>query len=211
MILDPSGDDELMVVRKTAAALRRAELVVIPTDTVYGVAADAFSPAATRKLFAAKGRSRSYPLPVLVRTRDQVGALAAAVTPEADRLMDEYWPGPMTIVMHAQEGLVWDIGDNDGTVALRMPDDPIVLGVLGEIGPLAVTSANRSGEPPATDVEAAQDALGDVVSVYVDGGPRDDARPSTIVDLTRGEPLLLRDGDIPAAQILAIARGEGDA
>jgi L-threonylcarbamoyladenylate synthase len=207
-VLDATGDAREGAVDKTAAVLRRGELAVLPTDTVYGVAADAFPPTATRAVFAAKGRSRSSPLPVLVRNRDQVEALAAVVPVEADRLIEALWPGPVTIVLHVQPGLVWDIGDNEGTVALRMPDDAVTLDVIAEVGPLAVTSANRSGEPPATTVEAARAGLGEAVAVYLDGGPREDARPSTIVDFTRGEPVVLRDGDVEPDSLLAIARGE---
>jgi L-threonylcarbamoyladenylate synthase len=207
VLLDASGDDRTKAVTQTADALRRGELAVVPTDTVYGVAADAFSPAATARIFAAKQRSRRYPLPVLIHTPKQLPALVAAVPEEAERLMAAYWPGPLTLVLAVDDGLEWDIGDNDGTVAVRMPLDDVALDVIRAVGPLAVTSANRSGQPPASDAASARAALGDAVAVYLDDGPRTQATPSVIVDLTRGEPLLIRDGDLPSGEVLEVARG----
>lgn len=191
-------------------ALRRSEIVVLPTDTVYGIAADAFSSAATDRLYRAKGYRRRQPLTVLVRSAKQVPALVARVPQAAERLMAAYWPGALTLVLPEQDGLAWDIGENEGTVSLRMPLDTTCLGVIREIGPIVVSSANRTGQPPARDVGAALEALGDEVAVYVDDGPRAEARPSTVVDLTRHEPLLIRDGDLPPDEVLAVARGELD-
>lgn len=209
-LVDATGEGREAALARAVEALRHGGIVVLPTDTVYGIAADAFSPSATGRIFSAKLRSRSYPLPVLVRTPKQVPALVSHVPPEAERLMAAYWPGSLTIVLPEQDGLVWDIGDNEGTVALRMPLDPVCLDVIREVGPIAATSANRSGQPPATDAAMARDALGEEISVYVDDGPRTDARPSTIVDLTRHEPLLIRDGDLPPDEVLAVARGDLD-
>jgi L-threonylcarbamoyladenylate synthase len=209
-MVDATGEEREAALGRAVDALRGGGIVVLPTDTVYGIAADAFSPSATGRIFSAKLRPRRFPLPVLVRTPKQVPALVSHVPPEAERLMAAYWPGSLTIVLPEQDGLVWDIGDNEGTVALRMPLDPVCLDVIREVGPLAVTSANRSGQPPATDATTARDALGEEVSVYVDDGPRTDARPSTIVDLTRHEPLLIRDGDLPPDEVLAVARGALD-
>jgi L-threonylcarbamoyladenylate synthase len=145
---------------------------------------------------------------VLVRSTKQVPAIAADVPAAAERLMAAYWPGPLTIVMHAQPGLVWDLGDNEGTVAVRMPLDDVCLEVIREVGPLAVTAASLPGKPLPATVTAAQEAMGDAVAVYVDDGERR-ARPSTIVDLTRWEPMLIRDGDLPPDEVMATARGEG--
>lgn len=195
-------------VEAAAEALRRGDLAVLPTDTVYGVAGDAFSPTATTRIFAAKGRSRQFHLPVLVRSPKQVSGLVDDVGSAAERLMAAYWPGPLTIVLRAAEGLAWDLGDNQGTVALRMPLDDVTLAVIREVGPLAVTSANLSGQPAATGIAQARMALGPSVAVYVDDGPRTDSRPSTIVDLTRSEPFLIRDGDLPPDEVMRIAKGE---
>lgn len=197
-------------VAAAAAALRAGQLAVLPTDTVYGVAADAFAIQGTRRVFGAKRRSRSFPLPVLVRSPKQVLGLTPDVPEEADRLLAAFWPGPLTVVLRTEPELPWDLGDNRGTVAVRMPLDEVTLDVIREVGPIATTSANLSGQPPATTVAAAVRALGGAVAVYVDDGPRRGARPSTIVDLSRGEPLVLREGPVPAELALQVARGEVD-
>lgn len=207
-VVDATGDDRREAVQAAAAALRAGDLVVLPTDTVYGVAADAFDREGTGKVFRAKRRSRSFPLPVLVRSPKQVIGLVTQVPEAAELLMAAYWPGPLTIVVPSDPNLTWDLGEDEGTVALRMPMDDATLEVIREVGPLAVTSANQSGHPPARTVSEAQQALGEAVAVYVDGGPRTDAAPSTIVDLTRREPHVLREGTVPGEQALAVARGE---
>lgn len=200
--------DRDAAVERAAAALRAGRLVVLPTDTVYGVAADAFSRTGTDRVFAAKKRSRSFPLPVLIRSPKQLLGLVTGIPEAAEALMAAYWPGALTIVVHADPNLQWDLGDNRGTVAVRMPFDEVTLAIIRAIGPLAVTSANLSGQPPATDAAAARRALGDEVAVYVDDGPRRGASPSTIVDLTRAEPHVLRAGGLPGEEVLAVARGE---
>ncbi|MGH3442567.1 MAG: L-threonylcarbamoyladenylate synthase [Nitriliruptorales bacterium] len=210
VVVDAAGENRDEAVARVAQALQSGELVVLPTDTVYGVAADAFQKAATRRIFAVKRRSRRFPLPVLVRSPKQLPGIVSELTEEAERLVAAYWPGPLTLVIPVAAELSWDIGDNEGTVAVRMPLDDVTLEVIRAVGPLAVTSANRSGEPPAKTAATARAALGDDVAVYLDDGPRREQRPSTIVDLTRGEPLLIRDGDIPPDEVLAIARGELD-
>jgi L-threonylcarbamoyladenylate synthase len=207
-VVDATGDGRGEAVQAAAAALRASQLVVLPTDTVYGVGADAFDRGATRQVFRAKQRSRSFPLPVLVRSPKQVVGLVTRVPESAERLMAAYWPGPLTLVVARDPNLSWDLGDDEGTVALRMPMDEVTLEIIREVGPLAVTSANRSGRPPARTVDEARQALGDAVAVYVDGGVRSDAPPSTIVDLTRAEPHVLREGAVPGEQALAVATGD---
>ncbi|MDP8927786.1 MAG: L-threonylcarbamoyladenylate synthase [Actinomycetota bacterium] len=207
VVVDAS-DDRLGAVARAAAALGAGRVVVLPTDTVYGVAADAFNPAATARIFLAKARSRRFPLPVLVHSPAQLAGIVPEVPAAGEWLMAAYWPGPLTLVLPAQDNLAWDLGDSAGTVAVRMPLDEVALDVIRAVGPLAVTSANRSGEPAANDVTAARAALGDNVDVYVDDGPRRNATPSTIIDLTRSEPLLIREGDLPSDEVMAVARGE---
>jgi tRNA threonylcarbamoyl adenosine modification protein (Sua5/YciO/YrdC/YwlC family) len=165
-------------------AVRAGEVVVLPTDTVYGVGADAFSPEAVAAVLAAKGRGREMPPPVLVPSPRTVDGLATAVPDWARDLINELWPGPLTLVFHAPSSLMWDLGDTNGTVALRMPDDRIALELLAETGPLAVSSANLTGRPPATTAPDAVEQLGDVVDVYLDNGSTPGAVPSTIVDAT---------------------------
>lgn len=197
-------------IAQAAEALRDGRLVVVPTDTVYGVAADAFSRTGTRAVFAAKQRARSFPLPVLVHGPKQLIGLVTTVPEPAELLMAAYWPGPLTIVVASDPNLVWDLGEAEGTVAVRMPLDDTALKLIRAVGPLAVSSANRSGEPAATTVDEAREQLGEAVAVYLDDGPRNDLRPSTILDLTRSEPRVLREGSLDTAEVLAVARGELD-
>jgi tRNA threonylcarbamoyl adenosine modification protein (Sua5/YciO/YrdC/YwlC family) len=188
-------------ISEATAVLRKGELAVLPTDTVYGVAADAFSPEAVIALLAAKGRGRQMPPPVLVGSRRAAMALVEDVSTSATDLIDEFWPGALTLVFHAARSLVWDLGETKGTVAVRMPMQPVALDLLRETGPLAVTSANLTGSPPATTVDEAEAQLGASVSVYLDGGPCTDQTPSTIVDMTGAVPRLLRRGVIPVRRL----------
>ena len=181
---------------------------MIPTDTVYGVAADAFSPAAVQKLLDAKGRTRQSPPPVLVPGVATLEALAAEIPDAVRRLVDAFWPGGLTIVLPAQPSLAWDLGDTDGTVAVRMPNNRIALELLEETGPLAVSSANLTGKPAATTAQDALDMLGESVDVYLDGGTSE-STASTIVDATAlvspdGKVTILREGAITRAQLREI-------
>ncbi|MGD0373162.1 MAG: L-threonylcarbamoyladenylate synthase [Streptosporangiaceae bacterium] len=184
-----------------ATALRTGELVVLPTDTVYGVGADAFHPAAVAGLLAAKGRGREMPPPVLVGTVRAASALVEDFGTYGHDLIEEFWPGGLTLVCRASRTLNWDLGDTRGTVAVRMPLHPVALELLKETGPLAVSSANRSGSPPAITADQAAQELGDVVSVYLDGGPCAGDVPSTIVDLTGTTPRLLRLGVVSIGRL----------
>ena len=183
------------------AALRRGELVVMPTDTVYGIAAEAFDPVAVELLLKAKGRGRDMPPPVLVGTVRAAMALVMDLADVGKDLIDEFWPGALTIVCRSSPTLVWDLGETKGTVAVRMPLHQVALDLLKRTGPLAVSSANASGRPAATTVDEAMDQLGDAVAVYLDGGPCADDVPSTIVDLTGSVPRLLRQGVITVERL----------
>ncbi|GAA1492451.1 L-threonylcarbamoyladenylate synthase [Curtobacterium herbarum] len=168
---DCSDPDGLLTgMRLARAALGRGELVVVPTDTVYGVAADAFSAQAVQRLLDAKGRTRQSPPPVLIPGVATMDALASEVPEQVRRLVDEFWPGGLTVILRAQPSLDWDLGETRGTVALRMPDSRIALELLQEVGPLAVSSANSTGDPAAMDIDAAERMLGDSIAVYLDGG-----------------------------------------
>lgn len=179
---------------QAAEVARRDELVVLPTDTVYGLGCDAFSSTGVRDLLAAKGRGRDMPLPVLVGSTRTIAGLAAFLPLAAEELIEAFWPGALTIVVKQAPSLAWDLGDTAGTVAVRMPLHPVAIELLGRVGPMAVSSANRSGEPPATTVDEAMAQLGDSVAVYLDGGTSGAAVPSTIVDLTQDTPRVLRLG-----------------
>src|SRR5499427_754468 len=188
-------------IAEATAVLRKGELAVLPTDTVYGVAADAFSPEAVIALLAARGSARGAPASVLVGSRRAAMALIEDVSTSATDLMDEFWPGGLTMVFRSARSLVWDLGETKGTVAVRMPMHPVALELLRETGPLAVSSANLTGAPPATTAAEAEAQLGGAVSVYLDGGPGTDQKPSTIVDLIGAVSRLLRRGVIPVRRV----------
>ncbi len=189
-------------VAEAAAALRKGDLAVLPTDTVYGVAADAFIPAAVNSLLAARGGGRQAPPPVLVGTVRAATALVEDVGAFGKDLIDEFWPGALTVVLRANRSLAWDLGDTRGTVAVRMPLQQIALELLKETGPLAVSSAKLAGAAVVPTTAAQAEAqLGDAVAVYLDGGPCPGGTSSTIVDLTGPMPRLLRAGAIPVERI----------
>ncbi|QNG35877.1 threonylcarbamoyl-AMP synthase [Geodermatophilaceae bacterium NBWT11] len=179
-----------------AGALSRGDLVLLPTDTVYGVAADAFTPEAVGKLLAAKNRGRNMPVPVLIGEASTLAGLVTVVPPMAHRLAEAFWPGGLTLVLEHTPTLSWDLGEAEGTVAVRLPDDDLTRDLLRRTGPLAVSSANRSGRPAATTAEQAEYQLGEHVAVVLDGGPRDSSAASTIVDCTGDHPRVLRVGAI---------------
>jgi len=188
-----------------ASALAEGLLVVLATDTVYGIAADAFEPDAVAALLAAKGRDRTSPPPVLIGSLAALDGLGSEIPQTGRDLAAEFWPGALTLVCTEQPSLRWDLGDTFGTVALRMPDHPLALDLLSRTGPLAVSSANLTGRVPATTAEEAREQLGDAVAVYLDGGPTPNAVPSSIVDLTGEHPVLLREGALSWSDLWRIA------
>jgi tRNA threonylcarbamoyl adenosine modification protein (Sua5/YciO/YrdC/YwlC family) len=193
--------DRVTGLREAASAVRRGELVVLPTDTVYGVGADAFSSEAVADLLEAKGRGRNMPTPVLIGSPNTLHGLVTDFSEQAWELVDAFWPGALTLVARHQPSLQWDLGDTRGTVAVRMPLHPVAIELLTEFGPMAVSSANLTGHPAPEDSDAAQEMLGDSVSVYLDGGPTPGIVPSSIVDVTREAPLLLREGAVSAEEL----------
>lgn len=193
---------DTFAVELAARAISRGEVICLPTDTVYGIGADPFSTTAITRLLTAKSRTRANPPPVLVTGIEQARSLSAALPEAAVTLMHAFWPGPLTIVVPARADIGWDLGETNGTVALRMPDLAVTLDLLATVGPLAVTSANQHGQPPATTVDEALTGLGDAVTLYVDGGQAGGGEGvvSTIVDAT-GTPCILRHGAISEAEI----------
>lgn len=172
------------------------QLVVLPTDTVYGVGADAFSSEAVAALLATKGRGRNVPVPVLVGSWETIEGLVTYVPAQVRALIEAFWPGGLTLVVEHAPSLSWDLGDARGTVAVRMPLHPVALELLARTGPMAVSSANRHGQPAALTVEQARDQLGEQVPLYLDGGPVSIGVASTIVDVTREVPRVLRAGAV---------------
>lgn len=183
-------------IEAAVSAVRTGQCVVLPTDTVYGIGTDAFSAAGVDSLLAAKGRGRDMPPPVLIGDPSTVDGLATDVPSYARRLMKEFWPGGLTLIFRSQPTLAWDLGDTNGTVGLRMPDGELVLELLKETGPMAVSSANRTGQPTITTITDAGFAFGPAVEVYLDAGTIEGSTPSTILDCTKADPVLLREGAI---------------
>ncbi|MGI3782319.1 MAG: L-threonylcarbamoyladenylate synthase [Janthinobacterium lividum] len=199
-------------------AVEDGDCIVLPTDTVYGIGADAFSADAVQGLLNAKNRGRDMPPPVLIGDASLVRALATDVPDQARKLVDVHWPGPLTVVCRIQPSLRMDLGDTDGTIALRVPDHALAREILRRTGPLAVSSANISGRPAALTCDDAVDQLGDRVAVYLDGGAlgadHDSGRqalPSTIVDFTRhDEGELLRRGALDLETLRQVLPGLRD-
>jgi tRNA threonylcarbamoyl adenosine modification protein (Sua5/YciO/YrdC/YwlC family) len=194
-------------VQAAIEAVKRGDLIVMPTDTVYGIGADAFRPFAVTALQNAKGRGRGVPPPVLVGSRTTLDGLVFGLPAVARDLVEAFWPGGLTVVVEHAPSLQWDLGDTGGTVGLRMPLHPIALEVLRETGPMAVSSANKHGEPTAMTAEEAREQLGYSVSVYLEGGPSDNTAPSTIVDVTGDVPRVLRAGAISLDELRSVAPG----
>ncbi|MEU4568162.1 L-threonylcarbamoyladenylate synthase [Micromonospora sp. NPDC023956] len=181
-------------------AVKNGELVVLPTDTVYGVGADAFTPFAVKALLDAKGQGRQAP-PVLIGSRHTLDGLVFTLPRAARDLVEAFWPGPLTIVVEHSPSLQWDLGETNGVVAVRMPLHPVALEVLRETGPMAVSSANKTGQPAALTAEQARDQLAYAVRCYLEAGPCPDPVPSTIIDLTGEVPQVVREGAISLTEL----------
>jgi L-threonylcarbamoyladenylate synthase len=186
------------------SAVRRGDLVVLPTDTLYGIGCDAFKKHAVNALQRAKGRGRDTPPPVLIGSRRTLDGLAYRLPRVARDLAEAFWPGGLTIIIEHAKSLDWDLGDTQGTVAVRMPLHPVALEVLRETGPMAVSSANKHGQPPATTAAEAKEQLGYAVRAYLDGGPCPVPMPSTIVDVSRDLPRVLRSGTVSVERLRSV-------
>lgn len=187
--------------RAAATAVRAGRLVVLPTDTVYGIGCDAFEAAGVRALLNAKRRGPDMPVGVLVGSQNTIDGLVLGVPRVARQLIEAFWPGDLSLVLPHAPSLAWDLGSTRGTVMVRMPLHPVALELLRDVGPMAVSSANRSGQVPASTAQEAREQLGDDVAVYLDGGSSGDPVPSTIVDLTGSAPIVLRQGAVSAAAV----------
>src|ERR1700734_1436285 len=193
-------------IESAAGAVKNGRLVVLPTDTVYGIGADAFDNTAVAALLSAKGRGRDMPVGVLVGSWHTIEGLVYTVPDGARELIRAFWPGALSLVVAQAPSLQWDLGDARGTVMLRMPLHPVAIELLREVGPMAVSSANVSGRPAAVDAENARGQLGDLVDVYLDAGPSAQQAASTILDMTGPEPRILRSGPVSAEGIAAVLR-----
>lgn len=197
-------DNRADAIAAAVAAVKSGGLVVMPTDTVYGIGADAFDSAAVTALLAAKGRGRDMPVGVLVGSWHTIEGLVYSVPPAARELIRAFWPGALSLVVRQAPSLQWDLGDARGTVMLRMPLHPVALELLRQTGPMAVSSANVSGQPAANTAEEARRQLGDQVEVYLDGGLAEQQAASTIVDLTGASPRILREGPVAIGAVATV-------
>ncbi|MDR8019512.1 L-threonylcarbamoyladenylate synthase [Nesterenkonia aerolata] len=204
MLSCETEDERTEALAAAVETVRTGDCLVLPTDTVYGIGADAFSPQAVRVLLAAKGRGRSMPPPVLIGSQRVMSALADTIDEQAHRLAEAFWPGALTLILHAQPSLAWDLGETRGTVALRMPADDLALELLTQTGPLAVSSANRTSMAAATTAEQAQQMLGESVELYLDDGPRQTTGASTIVDCTVSPLRVVRQGAISLSELRTV-------
>lgn len=197
-------DERIEGLAAAARSVRAGRLVVLPTDTVYGIGCDAFSAAAVRSLLAAKRRGRDMPVPVLVGSWSTIDGLVLGVPKAARDLIEAFWPGGLSLVLPHAPSLNWDLGSTKGTVMLRMPLHPVALELLRDVGPMAVSSANVSGSPPASSAAEAEAQLGESVAVYLDGGPSGEPVASTVVDLTGDVPRVLREGAVSTGAVAEV-------
>jgi tRNA threonylcarbamoyl adenosine modification protein (Sua5/YciO/YrdC/YwlC family) len=203
--LDASGDPpDDAAVGSAVEALREGDIIGLPTDTVYGLAADPWHSGAADRLFRVKRRPRNVELVLFVDGIEQALAVSDSVPPGAMRLMEQLWPGGLTIVLPRRAGVEADLGEDDATIGVRCPDHPVPLAVARSFGPYATTSANLHGEPPATTAEGLMGLQG--VALVLDGGTCD-GEPSAVVDATGDVPRLIRPGCIPWDRVLSVARG----
>ena len=197
-------DQRSLGISSAVGALKGGRLVVMPTDTVYGIGADAFDSSAVAALLSAKGRGRDMPVGVLVGSLHTIEGLVYTMPDGARELIRAFWPGALSLVVTQAPSLQWDLGDARGTVMLRMPLHPVAIELLREVGPMAVSSANVSGRSPAVNADEARNQLGDLIDVYLDAGPSQQQAASTIVDLTVAAPRILRVGPVSAERIAEV-------
>lgn len=197
--LEPGGREQGL--RAASELIREGHCVVLPTDTVYGIGCDAFNNDAVSTLLATKRRGPDMPVPVLVGSWITIQGLVREFTETTKTLVEAFWPGGLSIVVPEAPSLPWNLGDTRGTVLLRMPNQPLALELLQETGPLAVSSANLSGHPPALTAADAKTQFGEEVGVYLDGGEAREGVPSTIIDISGPAPVVLREGAVPTERI----------
>ncbi|BCY25031.1 Sua5/YciO/YrdC/YwlC family protein [Cutibacterium modestum 30N] len=203
-VADPDACEEALV--QAADAIADGECIVLPTDTVYGIGADALNPLAVQRLLNAKERGRDMPPPVLVSDSVALPALCQHIPAGAKALAEKYWPGGLTLILRAQESLGMDLGETNGTLAVRVPDQDQTRELLRMTGPMAVSSANKSGHPAALTAQEAADQLGVEVAVYLDAGPSRVGESSTIIDfVSTADGKVVRQGALSLEAIHEVA------
>ncbi len=180
--------------------LNEGGMVAFPTDTVYGVGASAFHAQAIARIYEAKGRPRENPIPILITNMQDLTRVSLSPPPMARRLAKRFWPGPITLIVWRKPSLPDEIS-HVATVGVRVPDHPVAQALLTIAGPLAVTSANKSGGPIACTASEVLEGLGGSIELILDGGRTPGGQPSTVVDCTKASPRILREGPISEAEI----------
>lgn len=199
-----SAENRSIGIKAAVNAVKSGRLVVLPTDTLYGLGADAFDNDAVARLLKTKQRGPDMPVPVLVGSWETARGLVHSYDAKLRTLIEAFWPGALSIVVPQAPSLMWNLGDTRGTVMLRMPLHPVAIELLRETGPMAVSSANISGQPPATTAAMAKEQLGTAVSAYLDGGECTEGIASSIIDLSTPTPRLLREGGVSATKIAEV-------
>ncbi|MCS4489828.1 MULTISPECIES: L-threonylcarbamoyladenylate synthase [unclassified Corynebacterium] len=199
-----SADNRALGIKAALSAVESGQLVVLPTDTLYGLGCNAFDIRAVERLLTTKDRGPNMPVPVLVGSWETARGLVHSYDDRLRTLIEAFWPGALSIVIPQAPSLRWNLGDTRGTVMLRMPLHPVAIELLRATGPMAVSSANISGQPPATTVVQAKEQLGDKVAVYLDGGECAAKVASSILDLSGTHPKLLREGALSADRIAEV-------
>jgi L-threonylcarbamoyladenylate synthase len=203
VFVDP-GAPQRDALQEAAKWIRDGGVVALPTDTLYGLAADPFSAPAVARVFAAKGRAENRALPLIAADAEQIAARIGPLTPAGERLAAKFWPGPLTLLVAAPPALAPGVTAGTGRVGVRVPADAIARAVCRAADrPVTATSANRSGEPPTADPGEVERTLGDELDLLIDAGPTPGGAPSTIVDVTGPVPQLVRAGAVPWSEIQA--------
>lgn len=194
--VDPEAPSDLLLA-EIAGIVRQGGVVAIPTDTVYGLAADPFNPTAVERLFAIKRRAPSKPISLLISDRQMLETLVSEISPEAQRLIDSIWPGPLTLIFKSIPSLSNRLTAGTGTIAIRLPRSVFLRRLIEGVGcPITATSANRSGGPDPLSAQEVLATLGDAVDRIVDGGAARSPLPSTLIDVTVMPPRLIREGKL---------------
>ncbi|AKK05610.1 translation factor SUA5 [Corynebacterium mustelae] len=201
-----TADTRAAGIKQAVSAVKSGRLVVLPTDTLYGLGCDAFDNDAVNRLLNTKQRGPDMPVPVLVGSWETARGLVHSYDQRLRTLIEAFWPGALSIVVPQAPSLMWNLGDTNGTVMLRMPLHPVAIELLRETGPMAVSSANISGQPPATTAAMAKQQLGAAVNVYLDGGECAEGLASSIIDLSGSQPRLLREGAVSADRIASVLK-----
>ena len=203
IFVDPAAPQR-DAIDEAAKWIRAGSVVAIPTDTLYGLAADPFNAGAVAQVFVVKGRAAARALPLIAADAAQIARHLGALPEIAMRLADHFWPGPLTMLMAAAAALAPDLSGGTGKVGVRVPADPIARAVCAACGhPVTATSANASGEPAPATADEVERMMGDRLEFLLDAGPTRGGAPSTIVDVTDGEPRLVRAGAISWDEIQA--------